>query len=118
MAYPIAPISLTIALGSKRNYSTNLLTQRFNGGVDERSTGFSLNPTEDSWSLDLPVRFLQNYNAIEAFLQAQDGKPFRFDWDGDGLVGSEVYWVESHRWTWEAYQFWKLSVELKRVFRP
>lgn len=118
MTYPIAPPSLTIPLNTKRTYTTNLLQQRFNGGVDERSTGFSINPTEDSWSLDVTIKHLTNYNSIEAFLVERDGKPFRFNWDGNGVVSNETYWIESHRWTWEAYQVWKLSVELKRAFRP
>ncbi len=118
MSYPIAPKSLTIAFGNKRSYEAQLLKQRLKGGVDERSTGLSIHPITDSWSLSLEIHGLPRYKQIENFIKEREGDPFRFDWDGDGVEDGSLYRIESHQWNWSEYHHWQLSMELKGVHRP
>lgn len=116
--YPVAPKELIVAFGNKRSYETQLITQRFKGGVDERSAGMSPNPVTDNWSLTAEIKGLTRYQAVENFIASRNGEPFRFDWNGDNVVTNELYRIESHNWTWSGYYHWQLSVELKGVHRP
>lgn len=118
MDYPVAPADFIVAFGNKRSFESKLISQRFKGGVEERSTGLSINPVSDTWNLQLEIHRLFRYRRIEAFIVERDGEPFRFDWDGDGVVTDELYRIESHQWNWSGYYHWQLTVQLKRVFRP
>lgn len=118
MVYPLAPEELIVAFGNSRSYEAALLTQRFRGGVDERSVGMSIHPVTNSWSLSVEIHGLFRYEAVEEFIAERDGKPFRFDWDGDGVEDGSLYRIESHQWTWSGYYHWQLSVELKGIHRP
>lgn len=124
MTYPIAPPELKIAWESEVSFESNAIAQRFDGGVDFRSTRGQLNQMLRSQSITANLNY-QDYLVVEAFLDANIGKPFVFQ--------DTLYLCEEYTWSILDYQLpiivdnqqikpstglFKLDASLKEVIRP
>lgn len=115
--YPTAPTTLIAAWNNRHSYQASPIIQRYNGGTEDRGTGFGINTVTDTWSFDIKVVGLANYSALHSFFLERDGKPFYLDYNGDGVTDG-LYRIASHQWNWEAFTVWGLSIELTGVNRP
>ena len=84
------------------------------GGIVNRSR-YGINPIDDVWEVSIIV---DNYAAIEAFLQARNGvEPFEFRYDDQTHAG---YAYTCQEWSFSPLQggeHWEFSAQFERAFR-
>ncbi len=124
MSYPIAPPQLKISWDNEVSFESSAIAQRFDGGIDFRSTRGQLNQMLRSRSITANLNY-QDYLVLEEFLTANIGKPFYFE--------EALYICEDYTWSILSYipsvivdnqqlkpttGLFKLDVSLKEVIRP
>lgn len=115
MSYPTAPSALKIAWDNELSFQSSAVPQRFDGGVDFRTTRGQLNQMLSSLSITANLNF-QEYLTIEQFLSANIGKPFYFN--------NVLYICDEYSWSILYYEpltndgLFKLDSSLKEVVRP
>ena len=109
MTYPNAPTALVKSFGDQHDFMLDIKKSRQNGGIETRTTAYSINIEEDSWSLNLALQSQTDKTTIENFILERSNRPFWFE--------NSLYRVVDYSFTWTALDFWELSLRLEHSQR-